>query len=101
LVPGRAGILDALCDQFVRGNVRAVAVYRKVTRDGAGRIATWICRRRSVKGQNPRSRIELRQAGEGLVVDAICRPISTQCAQVVIQRTVLLCHEDDVLEYVN
>src|ERR1700692_2677235 len=98
-VPRRAGVFDALRNQVVRRNLRTGAVHRAVGGHGIGRIATRISRRRPVKRRGPRSRIELRQAIERNVRESIRPPVSPPLAEVMIQRSILLGHENNVIQY--
>src|SRR5579863_6034816 len=63
-----------------------------------GRIASRDCGRRRLQGSNSASRIELRQTVERLIRDIIRGPVSAQRAEVVIERTILLGEDDDVVQ---
>jgi hypothetical protein len=98
LVPGRAGVFRALREQLERWNSRTMFVDYAVLRGWIGRIATGIGRRWFVVRWQSGSRIELRQAVEGSIAITVICPVLAQFAEVVIERAILLRHEDDVIE---
>ena len=59
-----------------------------------GRIAARIGWRRSIPG-----RIELRQSVKGLIGIPVLRPVLAKCAEVVIERAVLLSQENNVIDW--
>ena len=97
-VPQGAGVLSALREQFVRSYGRTVGVYLAIAGRRKRRIATGYGWRRSVERRNARRRIELRQAIEGLIGIAVLRPVLAQFPEVLIEGTVLLGQNDDVME---
>src|SRR5271165_1211218 len=61
-------------------------------------IATWIRRSRTEKWRSSCCGVELRQPIERLVWITILCPILAQGAEIVIERTILLRNEDDVID---
>ena len=100
-VPRRAGIFAALGDHFKRGDLWTVGIGLAV----GGRREIWIAaaigRRRAIERRDARSRIELRQAIEGLVGISVLRPVLAKLPEVVIKRTILLRQKNDVIESFN
>src|SRR5579864_8032319 len=98
LVPGRARVFCTLREQFERCDLRTVAVYGAVLGRWIGRVATGICRRWSVVWRQSCSRIELRQAVEGSIGVTVIRPVLAEFTEIVVERTIFLHHEDNVIE---
>jgi hypothetical protein len=97
-VPRGAGILDALGDEVIRRDLWAGAIFGAITGRSICGIAARIGGRRSVERGEPGCRIELRQAIERAVGEAVVFPVRTQGSEVVIEAAILLRHEDNVVQ---
>src|ERR1700676_947048 len=92
-VPRGTRVLNAHGKHVKGSNLRAVPVDRAVVRGKTKcRIATWICRR------STRRWIKLRQTIESLIGNTIGGPVLAHGSEVVIEATVFLGHEDDVID---
>ena len=79
-------------------NFRTVAIMSAIVRRGEGWIATGIGRGRPLQWSNSRRRVELRKSVEGLIRNAFGGPVLTHGSEVVIESTVFLGHENDVVD---
>ena len=92
-VPGGTRVLDAHGNHVKRSNLRAVPVDRAVIRrEAKTRIAAWVRRRSTWRW------IKLGQAIESLVGNTVGGPVLAHGAEVVIEATVFLGHENDVID---
>ena len=97
LVPRWARVFDALRDKMV-GSDGIAGVISAVGRRWLVRIAARIRRSRTSQWRSSCCGVELRQPIERLVWVAILRPIFAQSAEIVIERTILLRNEYDVID---
>ena len=70
------------------------AINRRIGVPGESRIASGICGRSTHR----RTDRKLRQAIERLIGVAVIRPVLPKFAEVVIERAILLDHENDVVD---
>src|SRR5437870_1921341 len=97
LIPGGTGVLRTLSQEFEGLYIRTLRVDRAVVGIWKRRVTTGIGRSRTMQGRDARSGIELWQTVERLIRIAILSPVLPHRAKVVVERTVLLNHEDDVI----
>ena len=98
LVPGRARILHALRNQRVRSDLRTRTIDCAISRRRISRIAPRITWRRPIQWGQPVRRVELRQAIKRSIRESVRLPIRAQLSEIVVQRTVLLRHKDNVIQ---
>src|ERR1700723_3061756 len=88
LIPGRARVFNTLRSQMIRSNqgsrVEDAVRWRRIIGIAAR------------DGWRSSTRVELGQAIKGLIGITVLRPIFSQRAKVVIERSILLRHENDV-----
>jgi len=98
LVPRWAWIFYTLSNEVVGVDRRTICIDDAVVKRGRRsderkcRVAT------GIEGRRPCRNVELRQSVERLIGKSVLRPIFTESSKVMIERAILLNHEDDVID---
>ena len=97
-IPGRTGVLHAHGNHGERFDGRAVGISRAVAGRRKSGITTRVRGCGTLQRSDPHGGIKLRQAIEGLVGKTIGGPVLTHGPQVMVETTVFLGQEDDVVD---
>ncbi len=97
-IPRGTWIFNALCNQLVRGDLWTSVVFSAIGGRRERGITTGIGGRRPIERGETGGWIELGKAVERAVGEAVGLPVSTKCAEVVIEAAVFLRHENDMVQ---